>query len=129
MSTNSVQPLQLSDKLGHTPLHLAVMNKNKASLNVVKYLISKNDVALQKSDVNGDLPLHLAGKVGVSSDIIEFIAISYPAALHVKNKDGLHPVEVIINSHNDGYKDVCRWMAMIRLDETNHIVQVAGRSA
>ncbi len=60
--------INLSDFLGNTPLHYAVIEKN---YNILEYMINNNDLLYSETNMNGNTPLHLL----IEEDIINLTII------------------------------------------------------
>jgi len=69
---------------GYTPLHLAIINDR---VEVVKFLLSINDIAINNADSNGDTALHHAIRIG--SKVICDYLIQYGASVRSKNSKGV----------------------------------------
>lgn len=68
------------------PLHVALMNKETPSAELVEAMIDKNPEALKHADKDGNLPLHLVCLAGASNLVILKIILSkYPEACKIQN--------------------------------------------
>jgi ankyrin repeat protein len=103
--------LHVVDKYGRTPLHVALGNP-QVTLQIVTFLVEHDANLLAAQDRAQDLPLHTACRTGVSIEVLQFLAETYPPGISQTNQEGLHPVEVLAASHAQGYEDACRWMAV-----------------
>ena len=110
--------ISLTDKFGRTCLHLAVgdaktvdkmivttdsntlgkkyQDKNPVTtVEVIELLHSLDPKQIKTPEkVCQNLPLHTACQGGCSVNAVKVLVQTYPAAIHIKNKDGMRPLEV-----------------------------------
>jgi ankyrin repeat protein len=79
-----------ADEDGWLLLHYACANK--ASIDVIQYLLSKNLASAQHKTHDGVLPLHIACANRAAVGVVELLLSEYPDAAHVKSKDGVLPI-------------------------------------
>jgi len=88
----------MTDFIEMTPLHCSC-SASEPSVEVVNVLLclsqkySVDNKLLLMQDLDGDTPLHAACRVGASLDVIRLLVEAIPYATHVRDKDGLSPLQ------------------------------------
>lgn len=130
--------LSLTDKFDRTCLHLAVANgatkdtmsavdssamqeiqvenEPRTTLQVIELLHSMGNKEISSQDKSKNLPLHTALQGGCSVECANYLIQAYPPALHVKNKNGMTPLDVTLKFAN------CS-------KEVLHLLKLSGESA
>jgi len=88
--------LMKKDRHGYSPLSIAL--KYKAKPQITNFLLAENRALSTVPDNRMNLPLHLACRLGCCVDVIETLLFSFPLAIHVKNRDGLNPLDLFQRS-------------------------------
>jgi len=117
-------PLSLSTKTkdGNLPLHFALLNNKKLSLETIQLLVQACPVAVREYDHKGRLPLHLAlfekGGGDCTDDVIQCLVYAWPESCQVLTKDdelalhlacGGHRSSAVILFILDCYPPAVRW--------------------
>jgi ankyrin repeat protein len=116
VKANGIKELIIkANKSGYTPLHYAVISKNKKIIKEIVdscYIIAVSEnidckkMLINFQNNNGDTPLHLAVR-HPSEEIIKFL-ISYGANRNIKNKSGLLPFDIAKKLQERCKTIVCR---------------------
>jgi len=89
---NPEDALQVADKLGRRPLHLACMN---SSLDIVQYVLGLGSSTLSEIlDAEDNNALHLACKGG-NCEVVIYILDNYPSLAMATNKMNLLPLHLL----------------------------------
>ena len=96
-----VKDIDAKDKYGKTPLHLAVIYKNK---DLMKFLIELG-ADVNARDINGRTPLHEASKRGITPETVK-ILVENGAEVNAKTKYGETALHYAIAKKTFGKKDV-----------------------
>jgi ankyrin repeat protein len=92
---------------GWLPLHIAIFYN--AQFLVIHLLVETHPMALKEKDMDGNLPLHLAG-AKANLKVVEFLVRNGSSALlYVKNSKGERPID-LARRHNN--PDVAKWLEM-----------------
>jgi ankyrin repeat protein len=94
--------LKVADREKDLPLHRALEGAAVADDLLIK-MVSMNPEACAKKNRRGDLPLHDALYSGKSIGVIEAIADVYPDAVIMKDKDGVDPIHLVLDSTQQRY--------------------------
>ena len=75
------------------PLHVACSSRH-ASAHAIRALLEFGCTPqqLQMRDVDGDTPLHAACRCGAARPVLQLLLQAHPAAVHVRDKEGLTPL-------------------------------------
>ena len=91
--------LNAPDDNGFTPIHWAVIINSKATLDVVKYLVSFTDTPNTPSNENGgETPIYLAAKYG-HLEFVEYL-VDFTCAPNAANQFGITPIQIAKSSGN-----------------------------
>ena len=91
------EKLKTFDENGWLPIHYAIYHNS--NLDVLEYLISRNNGCLSVPNDEGDLPLHLAVFWGRKKTIIDYIMRLHPDAINVRTNSGLTIYDLARDSH------------------------------
>jgi len=88
--------LTMKDKEGNTPLTVAI--KYNAKTEIINFMLAENEMLPTLLDKRANTPLHIACMYGRREDVIETLMLSFPEGLHVKNFEGLTPLDLALRS-------------------------------
>jgi len=88
--------LTMKYKEGNTPLTVAI--KYNAKTEIINFMLAENEMLPTLLDKRANTPLHIACMYGRCEDVIETLMLSFPEGLHVKNFEGLTPLDLALRS-------------------------------
>ena len=78
----------------------------RAPLSLIEALIEVYSQGPQMKDDQGMLPLHLACRNGASKHVVLKMAASYPDGIHVRDRKGRSPFDLVEGSSSANRDDV-----------------------
>lgn len=73
------------------PIHTASLNK--ASAEILEFLLNRSPESVHRQDGEGNLPIHLACYSGAPFESIKILVNEWPDSLTMKNNEGLTPID------------------------------------
>lgn len=101
---------EVCDKIGNLPLHTAIKQRLHSQTLILK-IIDSYPKAIEKCNIYGEYPLHLAVIRNQSEQVIVKIMELFPAAIELPNKNGKTPLALVAskladknNNNNNNFK-------------------------
>ncbi len=96
LAERNPESIKVADEQGYLPLHrlCCAMHCFRPRLESVQYFVKTFPASIKMKDMFERLPLHHACAYGGALDVVQYLVLTYPWALHARDKNGDTPFKL-----------------------------------